>query len=205
MSGAVDDLVVGLAASAIGRGAIGQGDAACALIEELVARRADSVWSLVSRFPGLARAAADAGDRELLRRAIELLTHPFPYAQAAAIASRGVLAELEGDPVAAATAFLEGARRFERLGVAHEQWTALRGAERSLLAAGDTSGAAAAAAAADVARATMPAGGLLGRAPVSSPRTARRALRRSRRRGRPGPRRPSRSGCPTHRLRRSRG
>ena len=165
MSGAVDDLVVGLAASAIGRGAIGQGDAACALIEELVARRADSVWSLVSRFPGLARAAADAGDRELLRRAIELLTHPFPYAQAAAIASRGVLAELEGDPIAAATAFLEGARRFERLGVAHEQWTALRGAERSLLAAGDTSGAAAAAAAADVARATMPAGGLLGRAP----------------------------------------
>jgi hypothetical protein len=160
-TGAVEDSVAGLAGSAIGRGAIGQGDAACALTEELLAGNADSVWSLAPRFPALVRAVAGAGDVELLGRTIDFMSHPSPYAQAAVVAARGVLAELEGDPAAAATAFLEGASRFERLSVPLEQWTALCGAERSLLATGDNAGAADAAVAARAACAAMPAGELL--------------------------------------------
>jgi class 3 adenylate cyclase/tetratricopeptide (TPR) repeat protein len=157
-TGAVEDFVAGLAASAIGRAAIGQVDAACALIEELLAGNADSVWSLAPRFPALVRAAAGAGDVALLRRTIDFMSHPSPYAQAAVVAARGVLTELEGDPAAAATAFLDGADRFERLSVPLERWTALCGAERSLLAAGDNKGAADAAVAARAVRAEMPAG-----------------------------------------------
>ena len=76
-------------------------------------------------------------------------------------AARGVFAELDGDPAAAAAAYAEGAKRFETLGVPLEQWLALLGVERSLTATGDGSGAAQASSAAREVRASMPSSELL--------------------------------------------
>jgi class 3 adenylate cyclase/tetratricopeptide (TPR) repeat protein len=155
-SHAPEDLVVGLAACAIGRSAVGQLDAARALTAELLSARAGSMYVFAPRLPGVVRAVAGAGDVDLVARVIDFATHPSPYARAAVAAARGVFAELDDDPAAAAAAYAEGATRFERLGVPVEQWLALRGVERSLTAAGDHSGAAEASVAAREVRASMP-------------------------------------------------
>jgi tetratricopeptide (TPR) repeat protein len=160
-TGAPEDLVAGIAACAIARYAVGQDEAARALTEELLAAGAGSVWNLAPRLPGLMRAAARAGDIDLARRVLESLAHDSPYARASVASARGVLAEAGGDPAAAAIAYTESARCFERLGVLLEQWLALCGAERALRAAGDAAAAEAAASAAREVCAAMPSGVLL--------------------------------------------
>jgi class 3 adenylate cyclase/tetratricopeptide (TPR) repeat protein len=160
-SHAPEDLVVGLAACAIGRSALGQHEAARALTAELLSAGAGSMYLFAPRLPGVVRAAAGAGDVDLVARVIDVATHPSPYAHAAVAAARGVFAELDGDPAAAAAAYAEGATRFERLGVPLERWLALRGVGRSLTAAGDRPGAEAASAAAREARESMPSSNAL--------------------------------------------
>jgi len=160
-SHAPEDLVVGLAACAIGRSAIGQFEAARALTAELVSARAGSVYVFAPRLPGVVRAVAGAGDVDLVARMIDSAIHPSPYARAAVAAARGVFAELDGDPAAAVTAYEEGAQRFATLGVPLERWLALRGVERSLNATGDRSGAARAASAARETQSSMPSSELL--------------------------------------------
>ena len=160
-TGAPEDLVAGIAACAIARYAVGQDEPARALVEELLAAGAGSVWNLALRLPGLVRAAARAGDIDLARRLCESPAHDSPYARAAMASARGVLAELSGDPATAAAAYAEGARCFERLGVPLEQWLALCGAERALRATGDAVGADAAASTARAVSAAMPSGALL--------------------------------------------
>jgi hypothetical protein len=156
-TGAPEDLAVGLAACAIGLGAIGENAAVCSLVEELVAASAGSQWSFAPRLPGLVRAAVVAGGAQLGRRVVESATHRTPYADAARAAAGGVPAEAEGDYAAAATAYLDGARLFAELGVALERWLALAGAERSLRACGDAAGAEQAALTGREVLASMPA------------------------------------------------
>jgi class 3 adenylate cyclase/tetratricopeptide (TPR) repeat protein len=160
-TGAPEDLVVGLAACAIARSVIGHLEAARALTAELVAARAGSVYLFAPRLPGLVRAAASAGDVDLVARVIDSAIHPSPYMRASVAAARGVFAELDDDPAAAASSYADGAQRFATLGVPLEQWLALLGVERSLTATGDRSGAGQAASAAREVRASMPSSGLL--------------------------------------------
>jgi class 3 adenylate cyclase len=150
-TGSPGDLCGGLAACAIGWSAIGDEMSARALIAELLVADVGSRWDFALRLPSLVRAAVRAEDNGLARRLIDATTHRSPYAAAAVPAARGATAELEAEHREAAQAYFEGARRFAGLGVPHEQWLALLGAERSLRACGETADAdASAAAAADV-------------------------------------------------------
>ncbi len=160
-TGAPEDLIVGLSACAIARGAIGQSEAAQALTAELVAARAGTIYLFAPRLPGVVRAVAGGGDVDLVARVIDSAIHPSPYARASVAAARGVFAELDDDPAAAASSYAEAAQQFATLGVPLEQWLALLGVERSLTATGDGSGAAQAASAAREVRASMPSSGLL--------------------------------------------
>src|SRR5206468_3387383 len=126
-----------------------------------VSVRAGSIYLFAPRLPGVVRAVAGTRDVDLVARVIDLAIHPSPYMRAAVAAARGVFAELDDDPVAAASSYAEGAQLFATLGVPLEQWLALLGVERSLTANGDGSGAAQAASAAREVRASMPSSGLL--------------------------------------------
>ena len=165
-TGAPEDLVAGIAACATGLCADGHHEASLALIEELVAVDAGSVWILAPRLPGLARAAALAGDADLLERLIASATHPSPYAHASVAAARAVHAELVDGPSVAAQAYAAAADSFAHLGVPIEQWIALCGMERMLAATGDADGARHAGAAAEHVRASMPSGASLEPSPA---------------------------------------
>jgi class 3 adenylate cyclase/tetratricopeptide (TPR) repeat protein len=132
-SGSANDVgSLGCAASA--RAALGQSEAALALLAELESfpgARADASYFV--SLPMMVRTALGAGDAELAERLVTGFERPCPYAEHALIAANAALAEAREDWQEAAEAYADAADRWEGFGVVPEQAFALLGQGRCLI------------------------------------------------------------------------
>jgi len=130
-------VVPGLGASALARAALGQSDAATALLTEIEAypnARNDAVYTI--HLPTMVRTALATGNPELAERLAADVEPRWPYAEHALVAANAALAEADGDHQAAATGYADAARRWQAFGVIPEQAFAHLGHGRCLLALG---------------------------------------------------------------------
>ncbi len=137
--GAVDWVPFGLALCARVRAELGQGDAASALLSEVLATPgARESLNFVAALPSMVRTSLALGDRALSERLVSGFEPRQPYGEHALVAAHAALAEASGDLAAAIPAYADAADRWERFGVVAEQGFALLGQGRCLLAVGET-------------------------------------------------------------------
>ena len=137
-AGAPEYAVIGLAAAALARAALGQNDAAATLLAEIVATPGAREIQYYAIYlpddgphrPGARRPAA----RRTSCRTAASPTTPSPSTPSSR--SSAALAEARGDYQAAADGYAEAAERWERFGVVPEQAFALLGQGRCLTALG---------------------------------------------------------------------
>lgn len=123
-------LFFGLRAAALAWLALGETDAAAALLRELLEKRHEDDQA----DPPLVRAALAVGDYDLAEAFGTGSPPTSPYAEHCAVASDALLAEARDDLEAAAAAYADAADRWERFGVVPEEAFALLGQGRCLLA-----------------------------------------------------------------------
>ena len=139
-SGSLDFAVTGLASAAFVRAALGQDEAARALLADSEttpeARRSPYYATYL---PAMVRTALTLGDSELAQRLVAGVEPQTPCAEHALVAVSAALAESDGDLGAAAEGYADAARRWQSFGVVPEQGFALLGHGRCLTQLGRTS------------------------------------------------------------------
>jgi tetratricopeptide (TPR) repeat protein len=136
-AGSPEVAVVGLASSALARAALGQDEAAAALLAEIEATPgAHGDISYGMFLPAMVRTALAIGDADLAARLVDGVEPRHPYTEHALVAAGAALAEARGAHQPAADAYAGAADRWERFGVVPEQGLALLGQGRCLLALG---------------------------------------------------------------------
>jgi len=136
-AGSPDVAVGGLASSALARAALGQDEAAAALLAEIEATPgAHGDISYGMFLPAMVRTALAIGDADLAARLVDGVEPHHPYTEHALVAAGAALAEARGAHQPAADAYVGAAERWERFGVVPEQGLALLGQGRCLLALG---------------------------------------------------------------------
>jgi hypothetical protein len=122
----------GLAASASARAALGERQAAVALLHE-IAGLTESLH-LAVLLPSMVRTALSCADPELAERLVADMTPRTPYAEHALVAARAAIAEAARDLESAVERYTDAAERWEAFGHLLEQAFALLGQGRCLLA-----------------------------------------------------------------------
>ncbi len=126
--------VFGLGAVAQVRAALGQDEAAAALLAEIEtypgARGAPNYPVML---PAMVRTALGIGEPSLAERLVAGFEPRTPYAEHALVTANAALAEARGDLSTAADAYADAADRWERFGVVPEQAFALLGHGRCLI------------------------------------------------------------------------
>ena len=159
LTGAPEDLAVGLSSCITGFAALGRDDEARCCADEMLAGSAASTWLVAPRLAALARALAD--DVDLVERLVGELDHPSPYAAAARLSAQAAIDEAAGLWPQAARLHSEAAEQFGRLDVPLEQWLSLQGSARCWAQVPDSTRAQASSSEARRVRATMTDGALL--------------------------------------------
>ena len=132
--GKPQDVVPGLASTALARAGLGQGGAAARLLAEVEATPHARMTVLYPVFlPAMVRTALAIGETSLAERLVSGLQPRYLYAEHALVAANAALAEARGDLQAAVDAYAESADRWERFGVVPEQAFASLGQGRCLL------------------------------------------------------------------------
>jgi tetratricopeptide (TPR) repeat protein len=127
-------VVSGLGTAAIVRAALGQDDAATALLTELESYpNARDNQNYPAFLPPMVRTALGMGQIELTEQLVSGLDVRYPYAEHALVAANAALTEANGDLSAAADGYAEAADRWERFGIVLEEAFALLGQGRCLL------------------------------------------------------------------------
>ena len=128
------ETVTGLGSAAVVRGALGQFEAAAALLAE-VATLPDVSGSPTypPLLPAMVRTAVQIGEPALAERLIALVKPRHNASEHALVAANASLAEAGGDLQAAADGYADAAGRWEGFGVVTEQAFALLGQGRCLL------------------------------------------------------------------------
>jgi class 3 adenylate cyclase/tetratricopeptide (TPR) repeat protein len=142
-SGSAEYGVVGLGACAIAWAALGQPDAAAALLVEIAASpgmRRQMTYAIY--LPPLVRAALSVGAGAVARRLVEGVEPAYPFAAHALVTTRAAFAETDGELATAAAAYSDAASRWASFGIPYEQALALLGAGRCLIGLGRSAEAA---------------------------------------------------------------
>ena len=142
-AGAPEYAVIGLAAAALARAALGENEAATALLAEVLATpgaREIQYYGIYE--PTMVRTALGLGDRALAERLADGYESPLPFAAHSGVTVSAALAEARGDHQAAVHGYAQAAERWQRFGVVPEQAFALLGQGRCLIALGEPSEAA---------------------------------------------------------------
>jgi class 3 adenylate cyclase/tetratricopeptide (TPR) repeat protein len=127
-------VVSGLGTAALVRAALGQDDAATALLTELESYpNARDNQNYPALLPPMVRTALGMGQTELTERLVSGLDARYPYAEHALVAANAALTEANEDLLAAADGYAEAADRWERFGIVPEEAFALLGQGRCLL------------------------------------------------------------------------
>ena len=132
--GSAEMSAYGVGAVAIAHAALGQDEAARALlveVEQISDIRATAAYFGV--LPALLRTSLHLGETALAERLLSGLESNYPLAEHALIATEAALVEARGDLQAAADAYADAADRWERFGIVPEQAFALLGNGRCLL------------------------------------------------------------------------
>jgi tetratricopeptide (TPR) repeat protein len=134
-TGGLEDLIIGLGTSAPARAALGEGQAAAALLTELEALPGarQNQYYYPALLPAIVRTALWLGEIALAERLVAGLEPRYPHAEHALVATNAALSEAGGDLQAAAEGYADAADRWERFGVVPEQGLALLGQGRCLL------------------------------------------------------------------------
>ena len=136
-AGAPEYAVIGLAAAALARAALGQNDAAATLLDEVLATPgAREIQYYGIYLPTMVRTALELGDQALAQRLADGCESHYPFAGHAGVTASAALAESRGDHRAAGDGYAEAAQRWHRFGVIPEQAFALLGQGRCLTALG---------------------------------------------------------------------
>ena len=125
----------GLISVAEARIALGQSDAAGALLEEIM----QTIGGTEFTDPASMRIALAIGDRQLFERVAEHAEPRSPEEEHMVVASKAALAEAHGDLDAAVAGYADAAQRWQAFGVVAEQAFALLGQGRCLVQLGRTS------------------------------------------------------------------
>ena len=142
-SGSAEYGVVGLGACAIARAALGQEDAAAALLAEIAASpgmRRQLTYAMY--LSPLVRAALSIGDGAVARRLVEGVEAAYPFAAHALVTTGAAFAESDGDLATAAAAYSDAASRWAAFRIPYEQALSLLGARRCLIGLGRSAEAA---------------------------------------------------------------
>ena len=125
---------LGLGSVALARAALGQDQAAVALIAEVEAfpGARDNLY-FPTLLPSTVRSALRMDELQLAERLVNGLEPRYPYAEHALVAANAALTEARGDLSSAAGAYADAADRWERFGVVPEQAFALLGQGRCLI------------------------------------------------------------------------
>jgi tetratricopeptide (TPR) repeat protein len=124
-------VVIGLGSTALARAALGQPEAASALVTEVettAGARESAYYAPV--LPALVRTTLTLGHPDLAKRLVSGVEPRHPYTEIALTTANAALAEAHGDLASAALAYAEAALRWEQFGVIPEHAFALLGQGR---------------------------------------------------------------------------
>ena len=139
-NGQVADLFVGcLAAVALARHALGEGDAAAALVQEIVSSPVTfTSVALPAYLPAITRMALEVGRLDLAEGLLNNSVARQPYGAHSLVAARAAVAEDRGEMRAAIEGYADATERWEAFGHGVERGFALLGHGRCLLSVGHT-------------------------------------------------------------------
>jgi class 3 adenylate cyclase/tetratricopeptide (TPR) repeat protein len=136
-AGAPEYVVIGLAAAALARAALGQNEAAAALLAEVLATPgAREIQYYGINVPTMVRTAIGLGEGPLAEHLADACVSSYPFAVHAGVTVSAALAECRGDHQTAADGYAQAAQRWHQFGVIPEQAFALLGQGRCLTALG---------------------------------------------------------------------
>jgi class 3 adenylate cyclase/tetratricopeptide (TPR) repeat protein len=142
-AGAPEYAVIGLVSAALARAALGQDEAAAALLAEVVSTPgARQIQYYAVYLPTMVRIALGIGDLQLAERLVEGYESRYPYTVHALVTVNAALAEAHGDHQAAAHGYDDAVEGWQRFGVIPEEAFALLGRGRCLAALGQPTEAA---------------------------------------------------------------
>ena len=136
-AGAPDYAVIGLAAAALARAALGENGAAATLLATILATPGGRVTQYYAiHLPSMVRTALGIGDQPLAERLVDACEARHPLGAHALVTVGAALAEARDDHAAAAEGYAEAAEGWRRFGVVPERAFALLGQGRCLTALG---------------------------------------------------------------------